>query len=79
MLVYFYLHWKPLFFLFDLYLIILAFSSCLQIPFIAMYRKEECLSLLKDPEQPEDDDENQDKNEKTPTLKWHKVNFLFVG
>ncbi|KAM4091528.1 hypothetical protein ACJW30_09G142700 [Castanea mollissima] len=45
----------------------------LDIPFIAMYRKEECLSLLKDPEQPEDDDENQDKNEKTPTLKWHKV------
>ena len=44
-----------------------------------MYRKEECLSLLKDPEQPEDDDENQDKNEKTPTLKWHKVNFLFIG
>ncbi|XP_065620948.1 transcription elongation factor SPT6 homolog [Quercus suber] len=45
----------------------------LDIPFIAMYRKGECLSLLKDPEQPEDDDENQDKNEKTPTLKWHKV------
>ncbi|KAL0000595.1 hypothetical protein SO802_014376 [Lithocarpus litseifolius] len=45
----------------------------LDIPFIAMYRKEECLSLLKDPEQPEDDDENQDKNEKTPTLKWHKL------
>ncbi|KAF3970489.1 hypothetical protein CMV_005822 [Castanea mollissima] len=44
-----------------------------KIPFIAMYRKGECLSLLKDPEQLEDDDENQDKNEKTPTLKWHKV------
>ena len=41
-----------------------------------MYRKEECLSLLKDPEQPEDDDENHDKNEKTPTLKWHKVKFF---
>jgi transcription elongation factor SPT6 len=42
-----------------------------------MYRKEECLSLLKDPEQSEDDD-NRDKNEKTPTLKWHKVNVLVV-
>ncbi|KAI4348564.1 hypothetical protein L6164_009273 [Bauhinia variegata] len=42
----------------------------LDIPFIAMYRKEGCLSLLKDPEA---DDENWDKNEKTPTLKWHKV------
>ncbi|BAT85072.1 hypothetical protein VIGAN_04256600 [Vigna angularis var. angularis] len=41
----------------------------LDIPFIAMYRKEECLSLLKDLEQPEAVDEN----DKTPTLKWHKV------
>ncbi|CAJ1916922.1 unnamed protein product, partial [Sphenostylis stenocarpa] len=41
----------------------------LDIPFIAMYRKEECLSLLKDLEQPEASDEN----DKTPTLKWHKV------
>ncbi|KAF4388005.1 hypothetical protein G4B88_017038, partial [Cannabis sativa] len=39
----------------------------LDIPFIAMYRKEECLSLLKDP-----DDDNQD-TERTPSLKWHKV------
>ncbi|XP_027352653.1 transcription elongation factor SPT6 homolog isoform X1 [Abrus precatorius] len=45
----------------------------LDIPFIAMYRKEECLSLLKDLEQPESGDENWDKNNKTPTLKWHKV------
>ncbi|XP_059462274.1 transcription elongation factor SPT6 homolog isoform X3 [Corylus avellana] len=45
----------------------------LDIPFIAMYRKEECLSLFKDPEQPEVDDDNQDKNEGAPTLKWHKV------
>ncbi|XP_054811877.1 transcription elongation factor SPT6 homolog isoform X2 [Prosopis cineraria] len=43
----------------------------LDIPFIAMYRKEECLSLLKNPQQP--DDENWDKTEKSPTLKWHKV------
>ncbi|XVF82582.1 hypothetical protein PTKIN_Ptkin16aG0061200 [Pterospermum kingtungense] len=40
------------------------------IPFIAMYRKEQCLSLLKDPEQQEVDDADQDK---TPTIKWHKV------
>ncbi|RDX68890.1 Transcription elongation factor SPT6-like protein, partial [Mucuna pruriens] len=45
----------------------------LDIPFIAMYRKEECLSLLKDLEQSEAGDENWDKNDKTPTLKWHKV------
>ncbi|CAJ2671817.1 unnamed protein product [Trifolium pratense] len=45
----------------------------LDIPFIAMYRKEECLSLLKDLERPEAGDENSDKNDKTPTLKWHKI------
>ncbi|KAJ1404514.1 YqgF/RNase H-like domain [Sesbania bispinosa] len=45
----------------------------LDIPFISMYRKEECLSLLKDLEQPEAGDENWDKNNKTPTLKWHKI------
>ncbi|KAF8410946.1 hypothetical protein HHK36_003483 [Tetracentron sinense] len=43
------------------------------IPFIAMYRKEDCLSLLKDPEQDETDNEDKDKTERTPTLKWHKV------
>ncbi|KAL0359667.1 UNVERIFIED_CONTAM: Transcription elongation factor SPT6 [Sesamum angustifolium] len=41
------------------------------VPFIAMYRKEEILSLLKDPNEPEVDIEN-DPNQK-PTLKWHKV------
>ncbi|PQP93583.1 transcription elongation factor SPT6-like [Prunus yedoensis var. nudiflora] len=35
----------------------------LEIPFIAMYRKE-CLSFLKD--------ETQDQNEKPPKIKWHK-------
>ncbi|KAL5744973.1 hypothetical protein ACOSP7_026119 [Xanthoceras sorbifolium] len=45
----------------------------LDIPFIAMYRREECLSLLKDPQQQEEDDENKDEFEKTRTLKWHKV------
>lgn len=38
-----------------------------------MYRKEECLSLLKDPEEHEVDDENQDTSDGPPTLKWHKV------
>ncbi|KHG09405.1 Transcription elongation factor SPT6 [Gossypium arboreum] len=42
------------------------------IPFIAMYRKEQCLSLLQDPEQHEVDDD-QDKSEKAPTMKWHRV------
>ncbi|CAL9765594.1 unnamed protein product [Musa acuminata subsp. burmannicoides] len=39
----------------------------LDIPFISMYRKELCLSLLKDP-----DAETPD-NEETPKMKWHKV------
>uniref|UniRef100_A0A6N2KU44 Spt6 acidic N-terminal domain-containing protein n=1 Tax=Salix viminalis TaxID=40686 RepID=A0A6N2KU44_SALVM len=43
----------------------------LDIPFIAMYRKEECLSLLKDPDQ-HVDNENSDDTDKTPTFKWHK-------
>ncbi|KAJ6747676.1 TRANSCRIPTION ELONGATION FACTOR SPT6 [Salix koriyanagi] len=43
----------------------------LDIPFIAMYRKEECLSLLKDPEQHEDD-ENPYDTDRIPTFKWHK-------
>lgn len=45
----------------------------LDIPFIAMYRKEECLSLLKDLEQNEVNNDNNDDFERTPTLKWHKV------
>lgn len=55
----------------------MEFHYCLQIPFIAMYRKEECLSLLKDPEKYEVDD-NHDKLETTPTLKWHKVIIFLV-
>ncbi|XP_047942817.1 transcription elongation factor SPT6 homolog [Salvia hispanica] len=43
----------------------------LDVPFIAMYRKEEILSLLKDPTEREAGIEN-DMNQK-PTLKWHKV------
>lgn len=42
-----------------------------------MYRKEECLSLLKDTEKYEVDD-GQDKHERTPTLKWHKVIVVFI-
>ncbi|XP_004309652.1 PREDICTED: transcription elongation factor SPT6-like [Fragaria vesca subsp. vesca] len=41
----------------------------LDVPFIAMYRKEECPSILKDPEHIDMDDQN----EKASTLKWHKV------
>ncbi|XVF00136.1 hypothetical protein REPUB_Repub03eG0259000 [Reevesia pubescens] len=44
----------------------------LDIPFIAMYRKEQCLSLLQDPD-PHEVDDDQDKSEKTPTIKWHRV------
>lgn len=43
-----------------------------------MYRKEEIASLLKDPEELEGDDLRRDNNEKTPTLKWHKV-IGFIG
>lgn len=43
----------------------------LDVPFIAMYRKEEILSLLKDPTNGEAGIEN-DPNQK-PKLKWHKV------
>lgn len=51
----------------------MSHSPCFQIPFIAMYRKEECLSLLKDPEHLELEDESQDKNDRPSVLKWHKV------
>ncbi|CAH1432120.1 unnamed protein product [Lactuca virosa] len=44
----------------------------LDVPFIAMYRKEECMSLFKDPE-PQDDKVSENKSEKKPTLRWHKV------
>ncbi|OMP03733.1 hypothetical protein COLO4_10242 [Corchorus olitorius] len=45
----------------------------LDIPFIAMYRKEQCLSLLQDPEQHDVDDVDQDKAEEMSTIKWHRV------
>lgn len=37
-----------------------------------MYRKEECLSLLRDPEGNESL-ENDESFERAPALKWHKV------
>lgn len=37
-----------------------------------MYRKDECLSLFKDPEQLEAD-ELQNSCDKKPALMWHKV------
>ncbi|XP_031382982.1 transcription elongation factor SPT6 homolog [Punica granatum] len=43
----------------------------LDVPFIAIYRKEECLNLLRDPDQNEGDD--RESIEKTPTLKRHKL------
>lgn len=43
-----------------------------------MYRKEECLSLLKDPEQNEVDDVIKDDFERTPRMKRHKVNVLVM-
>ncbi|KAL6988106.1 Transcription elongation factor spt6 [Sarracenia purpurea var. burkii] len=45
----------------------------LDVPFIAMYRREECLSLFRDPEQHEIDTENQKKPGQKPTIRWHKV------
>ncbi|KAJ4828346.1 Transcription elongation factor spt6, partial [Turnera subulata] len=45
----------------------------LDIPFIAMYRKEECLSLLRAPEYYEGEDGNQSNADAKSSLKWHKV------
>ncbi|CAH1427886.1 unnamed protein product [Lactuca virosa] len=41
----------------------------LDVPFITMYRKEECMSIFKDPEA-QDDKESEKKSEKKPTLRW---------
>ncbi|CAK9143041.1 unnamed protein product [Ilex paraguariensis] len=43
------------------------------IPFIALYRKELCLSLLKDPGEEEAENGDRDRPEKKPRLKWHKL------
>ncbi|KAI3786905.1 hypothetical protein L1987_40976 [Smallanthus sonchifolius] len=42
----------------------------IQVPFIAMYRKER-QSLFIDPK-PQDDKDNQKKSDPKPTLRWHK-------
>ncbi|KAE8714781.1 4-alpha-glucanotransferase DPE2-like isoform X1 [Hibiscus syriacus] len=51
----------------------------LDIPFIAMYRKELCPSLLQDPEPHEVNDVDQDKFDKTPTIKWHRILWAIRG
>ncbi|KAK1302050.1 hypothetical protein QJS10_CPB12g01717 [Acorus calamus] len=43
------------------------------IPFIAMYRKEICRSLLKDPGQDEMDNYRGDRTEMAPMMRWHRV------
>ncbi|XP_071726700.1 transcription elongation factor SPT6 homolog isoform X2 [Rutidosis leptorrhynchoides] len=46
----------------------------LDVPFIAMYRKEECRSLFKDEESPTDNNKKSDEsNPEKPTMRWHKV------
>ncbi|KAK5785396.1 hypothetical protein PVK06_039978 [Gossypium arboreum] len=42
------------------------------VPFIAMYRKEQCLSLLDNFEQNEAENEDNDDVEQVGQLKWHK-------
>lgn len=37
---------------------------------------EDCLSLLKDLEQNEDDNYSKDEFKRIPAVKWHKVNVL---
>ena len=41
-----------------------------------MYRKEQCLSLLKDPEEVEAENDEGEEIERVPNLKWHKVLFF---
>ncbi|KAL8120337.1 hypothetical protein AgCh_017493 [Apium graveolens] len=48
------------------------FPERLQVSFISMYRKDECPSLFKDPEQLEADG-LQNSYEKKPALMWHKL------
>ncbi|KAB2052042.1 hypothetical protein ES319_A12G092400v1 [Gossypium barbadense] len=46
------------------------------IPFIAMYRKQQCLSLLDDFEQNEAENEDNDDVGQAGQLKWHKVLWI---
>lgn len=43
-----------------------------------MYRKEQCLSLLEDPNQDESDNAVVNDIERKPKLKWHKVSLIFL-
>ncbi|XP_057506714.1 LOW QUALITY PROTEIN: transcription elongation factor SPT6 homolog [Actinidia eriantha] len=45
----------------------------LDVPFIAMYRKEECLSIFRDPEQNDVDIENQNKPDQKRKMRWNQV------
>lgn len=45
----------------------------LDVPFIAMYRKEECMSLLKDPEEDETSDDGPNNSDKKPAVRRQKV------
>ncbi|MQL71470.1 hypothetical protein Taro_003793, partial [Colocasia esculenta] len=45
----------------------------LDIPFIAMYRKELCLSLVKDPNRDMAENDETDSTERTLELRWHKA------
>ncbi|WOH06329.1 hypothetical protein DCAR_0625754 [Daucus carota subsp. sativus] len=49
----------------------------LDVPYIAMYRKEECLSLFKDIDQ-HDTESNMNKADKKPVIKWHKLLWAIV-
>jgi len=61
----------------------IVFITC-QIPFIAMYRKEMCPSLLRDPDSNDQDNKNNDQdtknndqdNKKGPEMRWHKVSII---
>ncbi|KAK7322540.1 hypothetical protein VNO77_25925 [Canavalia gladiata] len=46
------------------------------IPFIAMYRKEQCRSLLQDPKLDELEDILLNDTERKPKLKWHKMLWM---
>ncbi|XP_061357289.1 transcription elongation factor SPT6 homolog [Gastrolobium bilobum] len=46
------------------------------IPFIAMYRKEQCISLLEDPKYEESENTLLNDVETKPKLKWHKMLWI---
>lgn len=49
----------------------------LDVPYIAMYRKEECLSLFKDSEH-YDTDNTVNKSGQKPVIRWHKLLWAIV-